>query len=78
MFSLARYKLLTRFLHSQTCSYPASEKVLIVGYPYGFNALGQIDLCRKGPLWLWRDDYELGEVGQSISIGITRAADHLL
>jgi DNA-3-methyladenine glycosylase len=37
-----------------------------------------LDLCREGPLWLGRCDDELGEIGQSIRIGITRDANRLL
>lgn len=40
--------------------------------------LDGIDLCRKGLLWLGRDDDELGEIGQSIRIGIAREANRLL
>ncbi len=40
--------------------------------------LDGIDLCRKGPLWLARDDHKQGEIGQSIRIGITRDADRPL
>jgi DNA-3-methyladenine glycosylase len=41
-------------------------------------SLDGLDLCRKGPLWLGRDDREGGEIGQSKRIGITRDADRLL
>jgi len=40
--------------------------------------LDGLDLCRDGPLWLGRDDHELGEIGQSTRIGIARDADRLL
>ncbi|HEY3777783.1 MAG TPA: DNA-3-methyladenine glycosylase [Rhizomicrobium sp.] len=40
--------------------------------------LDGLDLCRKGPLWLARDNHKAGEVGQSIRIGITRDADRIL
>ena len=40
--------------------------------------LDGLDLCRKGPLWLARDDHEPGEIGQSIRIGISRDADRPL
>jgi DNA-3-methyladenine glycosylase len=40
--------------------------------------LDGIDLCQAGPLWLGRDSYETGEVGQSIRIGITRDTDRPL
>ena len=40
--------------------------------------LDGIDLCRKGPLWLGRDDHKPGEVAQSVRIGISREADRLL
>jgi DNA-3-methyladenine glycosylase len=37
-----------------------------------------LDLCRKGPLWLTRDEHEGGEIGQSVRIGITKDADRPL
>ncbi|CAA2142155.1 DNA-3-methyladenine glycosylase [Hyphomicrobium sp. ghe19] len=40
--------------------------------------LDGLDLCRKGPLWLGRDDHEPGDIGQSIRIGISRDADRPL
>ena len=40
--------------------------------------LDGLDLCQEGPLWLGRDDLDLGEIGQSIRIGIAREADRLL
>ena len=40
--------------------------------------LDGLDLCRKGPLWLARDDRKPGEIGRSIRIGISREADRLL
>jgi DNA-3-methyladenine glycosylase len=40
--------------------------------------LDGIDLCRKGPLWLGRDDREPGEIGRSVRIGITREAERPL
>jgi DNA-3-methyladenine glycosylase len=40
--------------------------------------LDGLDLCRKGSLWLARDDHQPGEIGQSIRIGISRDADRLL
>jgi DNA-3-methyladenine glycosylase len=33
------------------------------------------DLCAPGPLWLADDDREVGEIGVSIRIGLTRAVD---
>jgi DNA-3-methyladenine glycosylase len=36
------------------------------------------DLCREGPLWLGRDDFEAGEIGRSVRIGISRDADRPL
>ncbi|HZZ86913.1 MAG TPA: DNA-3-methyladenine glycosylase [Caulobacteraceae bacterium] len=33
-----------------------------------------VDLCRAGPLWLAHADRDVGEIGQSIRIGITRDA----
>jgi DNA-3-methyladenine glycosylase len=40
--------------------------------------LDGLDLCRKGPLWLARDDHDPGEIGQSVRIGITCDADRPL
>src|SRR5215469_4971279 len=40
--------------------------------------LDGIDLCRKGPLWLARDDHQSGSIASSIRIGISRDADRLL
>jgi DNA-3-methyladenine glycosylase len=37
--------------------------------------LDGIDLCQTGPLWLGSDGQPSDEIGQSIRIGITRAAD---
>jgi DNA-3-methyladenine glycosylase len=37
-----------------------------------------LDLCRKGPLWLGRDDHRAGEIGRSVRIGITKDADRPL
>lgn len=42
------------------------------------RSLDGLDLCREGPLWLARDDFEPGEIGQGIRIGITRDADRPL
>lgn len=42
------------------------------------HRLDGFDLCREGPLWLARDDHELGEIGQSTRIGIARDANRLL
>jgi DNA-3-methyladenine glycosylase len=42
------------------------------------RSLDGLDLCRKGPLWLARDEHEAGEIGQSVRIGITKDADRLL
>jgi DNA-3-methyladenine glycosylase len=42
------------------------------------RSLDGIDLCRKGPLWLARDDHKAGEIGESIRIGITKDADRPL
>lgn len=33
------------------------------------------DLCRRGPLWLGRDGFQVGEIGTSVRIGITKNAD---
>jgi DNA-3-methyladenine glycosylase len=40
--------------------------------------LDGLDLCRQGSLWLGRDEYQPGEIGQSTRIGITRDADRRL
>ena len=40
--------------------------------------LDGLDLCRKGPLWLAKDGYKPGEIGQSVRIGITQNASPLL
>jgi len=40
--------------------------------------LDGLDLCRKGPLWLARDDRKPGKIGRSIRIGISRDAHRLL
>ena len=37
-----------------------------------------VDLCRPGPLWLGRDGWTGGEIGESTRIGITRAAERIL
>jgi DNA-3-methyladenine glycosylase len=37
--------------------------------------LDGIDLCRAGPLWLGSNGQAADEIGQSVRIGITRAAD---
>src|SRR4029077_5388995 len=42
------------------------------------RSLDGLDLCQEGPLWLGRDNHEPGEIGQSIRIGISRDANHLL
>jgi DNA-3-methyladenine glycosylase len=42
------------------------------------RSLDGLDLCRKGPLWLARDDREPGEIGESVRIGISRDADRVL
>jgi DNA-3-methyladenine glycosylase len=47
------------------------------------RSLDGLDLCEEGPLWLARDDRELGEAGQreigeSVRIGITREAERVL
>ncbi len=42
------------------------------------RGLDGLDLCRKGPLWLAHGDDELGEIGQSIRIGISQDADRPL
>jgi len=47
------------------------------------HSLDGLDLCRKGPLWLARDDHGAseigkGKIGKSVRIGITREADRVL
>jgi DNA-3-methyladenine glycosylase len=47
------------------------------------RSLDGLDLCRKGPLWLARDDQEpseigKGKIGESVRIGITREAERML
>jgi DNA-3-methyladenine glycosylase len=42
------------------------------------RALDGLDLCRRGPLWLARDDHDAREIGQSVRIGISRDADRPL
>jgi len=42
------------------------------------RGLDGLDLCREGPLWLAGDDYEPGDIGQGVRIGISRDADRLL
>jgi DNA-3-methyladenine glycosylase len=47
------------------------------------HSLDGVDLCRKGPLWLARDDHGAseigkGKIGKSVRIGITREADRVL
>jgi DNA-3-methyladenine glycosylase len=42
------------------------------------RGLDGLDLCQEGPLCLARGDGEVGEIGQSIRIGISRDADRPL
>jgi DNA-3-methyladenine glycosylase len=42
------------------------------------RGLDGLDLCRLGPLWLSRDEADIGEIGQSLRIGITRDAERPL
>jgi DNA-3-methyladenine glycosylase len=47
------------------------------------RSLDGLDLCRKGPLWLARDDSEPTEIsereiGESVRIGISRDAERML
>jgi DNA-3-methyladenine glycosylase len=42
------------------------------------RGLDGLDLCRKGPLWLGRDEYQAAGIGQSIRIGIARDANRVL
>jgi DNA-3-methyladenine glycosylase len=37
-----------------------------------------VDLCKPGSLWLGETDLPLGQIGKSVRIGITRAAEKLL
>ena len=40
--------------------------------------LDGVDLCRKGPLWLARDDQDAPDIGTSTRIGLSRETDRLL
>ena len=40
--------------------------------------LDGVDLCRKGPLWLARDDSETAEIAVSTRIGLTKEVDRPL
>jgi DNA-3-methyladenine glycosylase len=40
--------------------------------------LDGIDLCRRGPLWLARGAGEVGQIGESVRIGITKDAERVL
>jgi DNA-3-methyladenine glycosylase len=47
------------------------------------RSLDGLDLCRRGPLWLGRDDHDSGEIGEreigeSVRIGISRDAERVL
>ena len=42
------------------------------------RSLDGLDLCRKGPLWLARDDHDPGQIGKSVRIGISREAERVL
>jgi DNA-3-methyladenine glycosylase len=47
------------------------------------RSLDGLDLCEEGPLWLARDDRELGgtvetDIGESVRIGISRDAERVL
>ena len=42
------------------------------------RSLDGLDLTRKGPLWVARDDHEAGEIGNSVRIGISREAERTL
>ena len=37
-----------------------------------------LDLCASGSLWLGETSHPIGLIGETVRIGITRAADHLL
>ena len=40
--------------------------------------LDGVDLCAPGSLWLGETDHAVGQIGKSVRIGITRAAEKLL
>jgi DNA-3-methyladenine glycosylase len=40
--------------------------------------LDGVDLCQEGPLWLGQDDQDVGEIGRSVRIGITKERDRPL
>jgi DNA-3-methyladenine glycosylase len=40
--------------------------------------LDGVDLCRKGPLWLARDDHDAPDIGRSARIGLTRETERRL
>jgi DNA-3-methyladenine glycosylase len=42
------------------------------------RSLDGLDLCTQGPLWLGRDDRQVGEIAESLRIGITKDADRVL
>lgn len=42
------------------------------------RSLDGLDLCRQGPLWLAHGEGEVGEIGASVRIGITKDADRPL
>ncbi len=42
------------------------------------RCLDGLDLCRPGPLWLGHGDGEVGEIGQSIRIGISKDVSRVL
>jgi DNA-3-methyladenine glycosylase len=42
------------------------------------RSLNGLDLCRQGLLWLAGDEFQPGEIGQSIRIGISKDADRPL
>lgn len=42
------------------------------------RSLDGLDLCRQGRLWLAEDEYQAGDIGQGIRIGIIKDADRPL
>ncbi len=43
------------------------------------RSLDGLDLCKKGPLWLARDDHDpTARIGKSVRIGISREAERVL
>ena len=42
------------------------------------RSLDGLDLCREGALWLGRDGHQVGDIGDSVRIGISRDTDRRL